>query len=172
MTVWFQSLVMPAMIFLLALLMGCAPQAAVLPGSTIELQNPVQPVSVGTLVSVPVFLRQTSDLVAFEIHLAFDPALLEVTELRNGGLVADDFVVQNSFDNTAGTIDYAIAQLNGQPANEDGILLVIVFRTHSTGLAMVTFRPLPSSPAGILLSDGDGQSIAVQTLSAANFTIR
>jgi LysM repeat protein len=100
-----------------------------------------------------------ANLSAFEFHLSFDPAVLEITGMTNGGLVAADFTVQNTFDNAAGTIDYAIAQLNRAPAQGSGTLLNIAFRGKAAGSSQVTTRATPAAPDGFILADQNGMSI-------------
>ena len=108
-----------------------------------------------------VFVRadNVSGLTAFEIHLSFDPAVLELVEMNNGGFVVADFTVQNTFDNLAGTIDYAIAQLNRTPALGSGALLKITFRAKANGTASLALRSVQAAPTGMLLADSNGASI-------------
>jgi LysM repeat protein len=115
-------------------------------------------------------VENVSGLTAFEIHLAFNPAVLEVVELANGGFLVADFTVQNTFDNTAGTIDYAIAQLNADPADGGGALLRIKFRGKSNGASDLSLRPVPATPGGILLADINGSSIPF-TWTSATFNV-
>ena len=101
-----------------------------------------------------------SNLIAFELHLSFNPSILEVTGLSNGGFVAADFVAQNVFDNAAGTIDYAVAQMNRPPAQGSGTLLNITFRAKAEGSSTVTTRATPAAPSGLILSDANGMAIS------------
>jgi LysM repeat protein len=104
-------------------------------------------------------VENVSGLTAFEIHLTFNPAVLEVVELANGGFLVADFTVQNTFDNTAGTIDYAIAQLNTSPADGSGALLRIRFRGKANGASNLSLRSIPAAPSGLLLANANGDSI-------------
>lgn len=109
-------------------------------------------------------------LTAFEIHLSFNPAVLEVVELTNGGFVAADFTVQSTFDNSLGTIDYAVAQLNRDPAQGSGVLLKIALRARAEGSSPLSLRAVPAAPAGLLLADSNG--ISIQTAwSAGSLTV-
>lgn len=130
--------------------------------TTLAPQAPGAPLEAGASFSVPIFLHQAQNLRAFELHLSFDPALLEVQALHNGGFLEADFVVQNTFDNTAGTIDYAVAQLKGPPVSGEGALLEIVFRPRGSGQAALQFRPIASAPQGFLLSDDQGLALPAQ----------
>lgn len=111
-----------------------------------------------------------ANLTAIELHLSFNPAVLEVTGLANGGFVAADFVAQNTFDNTVGTIDYAIAQMNRAPAQGNGTLLGINFRAKANGSSTLALRATQAVPAGFLLSDLNGVSIAA-SWTGANITV-
>ena len=106
-------------------------------------------------------VENITDLTAYEAHLSFDPNVLEVTELIDGGFIQPDFVVQNTFDNAAGTVDYAVAQINRPPANGDGTLFEIVFRAKTPGQSTIRFRELPAAPTGAILADPDGIAIQV-----------
>ena len=87
--------------------------------------------------------------------------MLEVTELIDGGFIQPDFVVQNTFDNAAGTVDYAVAQINRPPANGDGTLFEIVFRAKTPGQSTIRFREMPAAPTGAILADPAGIAIQV-----------
>ena len=101
------------------------------------------------------------NLSAFELHLTFSPGVLEVTGLTNGGFVTADFTVQNTFDNVAGTIDYAVAQMNRPPVQGNGTLLNIALRAKANGSSTLTTRDTPSTPGGLLLVDQNGVAIQV-----------
>jgi LysM repeat protein len=115
-------------------------------------------------------IENVSGLAAYEIHLAFNPAVLEVVELANGGFLVADFTVQNTFDNTAGTIDYAIAQLNANPTDGSGALLRIKFRGKANGVSDLSLRSLPAAPGGILLATVNGSAVPF-TWAGATFSV-
>jgi lysozyme len=100
-----------------------------------------------------------ANLTAIELHLSFNPSVMEVLQVTNGGFVVADFTAQNVFDNTAGTIDYAVAQLNRTPAQGSGILFNIVFRAKAAGVSTIALRATDAVPSGLLLSDQNGTSI-------------
>jgi hypothetical protein len=135
---------------------ACAPS-----GSVIKVEQSVSPVQINDTVKVPIKVENVANLTAIEIHLSFNATVLEVLELIDGGFIKADFVVQNTFDNAAGTIDYAIAQISRSPANGSGTLLEIVFRAKTSGDSPIRFRGTQAAPAGILLSDSNGMAIQV-----------
>lgn len=118
-------------------------------------------------VNLPIKIENVASVTAFEIHLSFDPAVLEVVEVTNGGFIAPDFPVQNVFDNTAGTIDYAVAQLNRAAAQGSGTLLTIVFRAKANGSSTVNLRSIPTAAGGLLLADENGASVQASWVSGA-----
>jgi LysM repeat protein len=109
--------------------------------------------------NIAIKVDSVTNLTAIELHLAFDPSVLEVTSLSNGGFVAADFEAQNTFSNSAGTIDYAIAQMNRPPAQGSGTLLNISLRAKANGSSPITTRATPAAPGGLLLSDPNGMAI-------------
>ena len=117
-------------------------------------------VQINNTAMIAIKVDNISNLIAFELHLSFNPSVLEVTSLTNGGFVAADFEAQKTFDNVAGTIDYAIAQLNRAPAQGSGTLLNIGFRAKADGSSTVTTRATPAAPGGLILSDANGMAIS------------
>lgn len=131
-----------------------------LPANALKIDtSTVENISVNETFSATIFINETTDLTALELHLSFDPGLLEVVELKNGGFVAADFTVQNTYDNAAGTIDYAIAQIGRDPAKGSGNILEIIFRAKGSGKSDILFRGTSAAPEGALLSDSSGQAI-------------
>lgn len=146
------------LVSILAALLAGAPAFA--QGATVVRVDPsTQSVQVNNTVNICIKVDNVSNLTAFELHLSFNAVVLEVTGMTNGGFVAADFIAQNTFDNTAGTIDYAIAQMNRAPAQGSGTLLCITFRAKANGSSTVTTRATPAAPGGLLLSDQNGTAI-------------
>ena len=142
--------------------------AVLLPGTSCTPSGPIVKVvlsgasfQANAAVTAPISVENIEDLIAFEVHLSFDPSVLEVMELKNGEFIQADFMVQNTFDNAAGTIDYAVAQIDSPPAKGSGTLLEIIFRTKAPGQTSIHLRGTQAAPAGILLSDSNGQEIPV-----------
>ena len=122
-------------------------------------------VAVNDTITLPVKVENISDLIAMEVHLSFDPARLEVVQVKNAGFVKADYVVQNTFDNTNGTIDYAVAQIGGIPASGSGTLLEIVFRAKDKGQASISFHKTQAAPDGAIFSNSKGTAINVSLLN-------
>lgn len=146
------------------LLLGtsCAPS-----GTVIKVEPPASAVQVNETVKVLIQVEKSANLTASEVHLSFDATTLEVIEIKDGGLIQADFVVQKIFDNTAGTVDYAVAQINRAPANGNGTLFEIVFRAKTSGQAQIRFRGTPAAPTGVILSDSDGKALQARLIDGA-----
>ena len=121
-------------------------------------------VRVGDTVQTLLTVENIADLTAFESHLSFDANALEVLELTNGGFLKADYVVQSTFDNVAGTIDYALAQISQPPAHGSGTLLIVILRAKAPGEASVRFRETPAAPEGALFSDSNGMAIQISLI--------
>ena len=156
---WLATRICLVMIILIASLSG-APVLAQ-GAATVRVDPSASSVQVNDTASIAIKVDNIANLTAFELHLSFDPAVLEVTGMTNGGFVAADFTAQNKFDNAAGTIDYAIAQMNRTPAQGNGTLLNIVFRAKGAGSTTVTTRATQAAPDGLLFADQNGISIQV-----------
>jgi hypothetical protein len=100
---------------------------------------------VGETAAMEVRVKGAPEIYGADVHLTFDPAILEVLgadgeasepKLIPGEFIAFEksFVLQNSVDNEAGTIDYALALLNPAPAVDgDGLLLSVLFLAKAEG---------------------------------------
>jgi LysM repeat protein len=129
--------------------------------ATVRIDPSTSTIQVNETASIAIKVDNIANLIAFEIHLSFDPSVLEVADLTNGGFVAADFEAQNTFDNEAGTIDYAVAQMNRPPAQGSGTLLNISFRAKGNGSSTVTTRATPAAPSGLLFADQNGTALQV-----------
>ena len=136
-------------------------------GPIITVERSASSLQVNNTEHVSVTVENIADLTAFEAHLSFDANVLEVIELNDGGFLTADFIVQNSFDNIAGTIDYAVAQINHPPANGSGNLFEIVFRAKARGKTPIRFRETQATPAGALFSDSHGLAIHVSLMNGS-----
>ena len=141
---------------LIVLILGtsCSPS-----GPVIKIEPSVSSIQVADTVRVSAQVENIADLVAYEVHLSFDANVLEVAELIDGDFIKPDFVIQNTFDNAAGTIDYAVAQINRPPANGNGTLFEIILRAKTEGQSPIRFRETQAVPTGALLSDSNGMPI-------------
>jgi hypothetical protein len=101
-------------------------------------------------------------LAGAEVHLTFDPALLEVIDedpltaggqIAHGDFLSPDFVAQNIAESGSGTMDYAIACIPVDKAvSGSGVLARISFHALSEGETLVAIR-------SVLLADPQGRPI-------------
>ena len=134
-------------------------------GPALAIEPATSSIAVNETVSVSVNITDVANLTAIEIHLSFDPNLLEVVEVTNGGFLQPDFVVQDIYDNAAGTLDYAIAQMNQPPVSGTGTLITVVFRAKTPGSSSIRFQGTNAAPEGALLSDPEGKAIRVSLVN-------
>jgi hypothetical protein len=112
-------------------------------------------VPVGASVTVDIVVSDVLDLYGISLALTFDPAIVEVdgAVLTPGTCPAPDFVVQNTADNTLGTINYdAASLLPSPPCDGTGIVASITFNKIAAGTSPVHLDTW-------LLSDTDGIEI-------------
>ena len=155
-----------SILIMVAMGTSCTPS-----GPVINVESSKSSLQVNDTTRALVKVENVADLIAFEAHLSFDANVLEVIELNDGGFVKPDFIVQKIFDNSAGTIDYAVAQIDHPPANGSGTLFEIVFRAKAQGISPIRFRETQTDPAGALLSDPNGMAIQV-SLTEGNVNVK
>jgi hypothetical protein len=139
-------------------------------GATVRLE-PLPGQEEADAVTVAIRIENATRLYGAEVHLAFDPARLEVqdadpdkegVQIQAGDFPSPDFVVQNQADNTRGTIDYAVTQVAPREAVDgSGILATVTVKDKDMGTSSLTF-------VGAKLADPDGQEIPSQTVTAAS----
>lgn len=102
---------------------------------------------VGEDVTVELRLEQVAELYGTEIHLTFDPNVVQVVDadstqegvqIEPGVFPRPDFVVQNAADNQLGQVDYALTQLPPtEPGKGDGVVARITFRAQKAGMSQI-----------------------------------
>jgi len=147
-------------------------------GATVVRIDPATTtLAVNQIVTVSVKIDNVTNLFGAEVHLAFNPNVLEVidadqgqagVQISNGGMLQPDAVGQNTADNTLGTIDFGIAQINRAGVNGSGTLAIISFKGKAPGTSPITFRGIQSSPTGANLSDVNGQPIFTRSMQDKN----
>jgi hypothetical protein len=105
---------------------------------------------VGESTTVDLMLSDVRGLYGAELHLRFDPQVLQVVDaapdadgvqLEPGALPAPDFVVQNRADNQLGTIDYAVTQLPpSQPGEGSGVVARVTLRAIKPSVSLIRFE--------------------------------
>lgn len=117
--------------------------------TTIQVIPQTVKVKTGRDVTVELLIDQVSDLYGAQLHLTFDPQVVEVVDadpaqegvqIEPGTVPSPDYVVQNKADNRAGTIDYALTQLPPRdPASGAGVMARVTFRGKMVAVSEVRF---------------------------------
>lgn len=148
---------------ILLALFATAPLALAQNGTRLYLQ-PVE--SANGLLTVEVLAGNVTDLYGLELHLKYDPAVLEIqdskadqegVQIESGTLlpVNQGFVVANQVDQGHGTILYALTLLNPAPAV-----------SGSGPVARIAFKVLQDVPSTISIEQATLVSVNLQTIPA------
>ena len=128
---------------LLAGLLLPAAQATAAGAVLVLSPQPLQ-VAPGERVTLTAAVQDVTNLYAVEVHLRFDPALLQVVPEGSAAaapataLLSPDFVAVNSYDNTAGSVDVAFTQISpSEPVSGSGSLMTVTFAAVGAGNAAV-----------------------------------
>jgi LysM repeat protein len=142
-------------------------------GPTVVIDPPSREVAVGATTTVDIRIENVSDLFGAEVHLTFDPALLEGVDadagkagvqIQPGAFLSPDFTAQNEVDQAAGKIDFAISQMAPHgPVSGSGVLATITFKGKAVGTSPINFvNVILAAPGGIPISAGtQGGSLTV-----------
>ena len=120
--------------------------------------------------TIAIRVDNAADVYGVELHLRFDPALVEVvdaqpgqpgTQIAAGDWLAQGFAAVNKADNTAGTIDYAVTLINPAPAlSGGGAVAVITFKGKAAGTSPLTVQKA-------IIASRQGKEIASQWQNGA-----
>lgn len=154
----------------LVLLLASAARAPAIAVSTALLWlNPASAATDrGATTNVVVQLDNITDVFGIQLSLSFDPTVLQVVDadagtsgvqINPGSCPRTDFVVSNTADNGAGTIQYAVTQL-ALPPCDGGTVATIQFQCIAGGTSSeVNF-------SDSLISDGSPTPISHTTQSS------
>lgn len=130
--------------------------------TVIKVAPQTSSVKVGDQTTVDLAIEKVADLYGVQLHLTFDPQVVEVVDadpsqdgiqVELGTFPVPDFIVQNTADNQAGTIDYVLTQLPpSKPSSGEGIVARVTFRAKKAAVSQVQFEQY-------LLADTQGSSI-------------
>ena len=150
---------------LLAMLFSTPAGYGLAQGTTVVVDPASAEVAVGATTAVNLRIESVSELYGFEVHLTFNPALLEVVDadpskagvqVQPGTFLSSDIVAQNDVDQVAGKVDFAASQMApSEPVSGNGVLITVTFRGKAGGASDINF--------GVLLSDRDGRAINTST---------
>jgi LysM repeat protein len=123
-------------------------------------------VAVGATTTVDIRIENVTGLFGAEVHLSFDPALLEVVDadtgtdgvqIEPGEFLSPYFTAENIVDQVHGKIHFAASQgPDDESVNGSGVLATVTFRGEAVGTSAVSFD-------SAILADRDGGQISAGT---------
>ena len=110
-------------------------------------------INVGQIATLNVVLADAQNVYGIDVSATFDPQVVEVVDAdpakdgvqaSPGAFPMPDFVARNIADNQAGTLRYAITQVNPtEPVNGSGVIFSVQFRAKaSSGQSAFTIGPV------------------------------
>ena len=135
-------------------------------GTTVVIDPQSSEVAVGATTTVNIRIENVEGLYGAQVHLTFDPALLEVVDadqglsgvqIQPGSFLTPDFTGQNAVDQATGEIGLAIAQMPPHEAvSGSGVFATVTFRGKAAGDSAISIT-------SALLSDQSGYPISAST---------
>jgi LysM repeat protein len=139
-------------------------------GTMVVIAPSSREIGVGDTTTVDIRIEDVSNLYGAEVHLDFDPALVEVVDadpdktgvqIEPGTFPSPHFTAQNIVDQAYGKIHFATSQGPGEePVSGSGILAKITFRGKAGGTSAISFD-------SVILADRDGGAISTGTQSGS-----
>jgi hypothetical protein len=118
-----------------------------------------------TTLDVDIYVENVADLYGADVRLSFDVSVAQVVDADAGlggvqiqplsGFLIPDFVIRKTADNTAGTLWYAVTQLNpNAPVSGSGTLARVSFRALKPGTFTMpfTYQKLAKRDGGQILA--------------------
>ena len=141
--------------------------------TTLHLIPPSSLLPIGNEIEVEVWISDVSELNAADIRLTFDPQQFEIIDadpslagvqvIPRDDLLAPDLVIKREADNDAGTIWYAVTQLNPTPpASGSGAVFAFRMRPRKVGVGEFAF-------SSFKLATREGQVIPATPISATYY---
>lgn len=131
-------------------LCGFALEASASPTTTLHTDPSALGLKPGEQGALVLVVEDVQDLYGAEVHLAFDPNIVEVVDanaaqagvqIQSGDWLTNTFVAANMADNAAGQIDYAVTLLNpAPPMSGSGALATITFKAKAKGSSALTIE--------------------------------
>ena len=117
-------------------------------GPTVRIDPATVTVGLNATTTVNVRIENVSNLAGAEIHLTYNPAIVQVMAIQAGGFPPPDFVAQSSYAN--GKIDYAIAVMppQHQAVSGSGVLLQITLKGLTLGQSPLNFTSVILAATG------------------------
>jgi len=140
----------------------------------LSISPPAATMHVGEIITVTAVISDITALAGIDLELTFDPAIVEVVDANStvngvqispGDCPIPGQTVENSADNSTGTISYSTATMAPNPAcNGDGVVMSITFRGRAVGNSAIAFSSWD-------LSDANGLPISTNTPQDGSLTV-
>ncbi len=117
-------------------------RAAAEAATSVSLEPASSTVDMGEEALVTIQVTDVADLYGADVRISFDPALIEVigSKIEPGTMPYPDFQVKNQVNNSAGTIWYAVTQINPrEPVSGSGVMAQFTVRGKAPGTSALTF---------------------------------
>ncbi len=161
---------LPQLGVVLLLTLFCVLPASAQSGSALVRVDPaVLEISPGQTVTLTVVLDDAQDVYGIDVRATFDPQVIEVVDadpakegiqMMAGTFPQPDFVARNVADNEAGTLRYAVTQVNPtEPANGSGTVYSVQLRAKADA------GESPFTIGLVEMADRTGQLLAVESES-------
>jgi Cohesin domain len=129
-------------------------------GASLYLSPSSGTFTVGSIFTVSIYADTGGEAInAVQADLSFPPSKLQVVSPSSGKSFFQTWVIQPTYSNTMGTLNFSGAIPNPGIVTSAGLISTITFRVMDTGAATVKF--LDSSR--VLLNDGQGTDVLSQT---------
>ena len=145
---------------------------------TVRVAPATLTLAVGAASDVAVEVVDVEGLYGFDVQLSFDPAVVEVVDadpdkpgvqVSLGRMLDSGMAVRDSADNEAGTIHYAMTQINPSEAKSGtGNLIVIRLRGKAAGTTNLAFTSVDLARRDATAIDTAPQPGAVSVLAEAS----
>jgi hypothetical protein len=156
------SIIAVLVFLLLALIFSATLATDESPDAALLWLNPANStVPIGESTDIFIQLDDVTNVYGAELNIGFDPSILAVVDadageagiqISEGTCPAPDFVLKNDANNTAGTIEYVLTQLNPTPPCDGGTVATIEFECLADGINSIAFtHSLISDPNGIVI---------------------
>jgi hypothetical protein len=129
-------------VFMIVVINRMMPIALAQPPVTILIQSPASVVAPGIPFTMSVIVQSDHQTVdAAEIHLNFDPQVLQIVSLTRSAALPLS-IVAPKFDNASGTIDYAAGRMSNYPTGTFELLTITAIASRPVDELRLTFAAL------------------------------
>ena len=166
----FRAIVAFLVILNLVLLVAVPAWAVDAGGAVVRPEPAALDIAPGEVATVDILLEDASDVYGIDVRAHFDPAVVEIIDadagkdgiqMKPGGFPKPDFLVRNTADNEAGTLNYVTAQISPTlPATGAGVVLSVQLRAKAAGETSLTLDSVD-------MANGKGQMLPVTVKSGA-----